>query len=142
LRAETLAVFAADYFQRQREQNLLAQNDLQQNSLAFIIADLRLGIGDGKLVPSGIGPERTIQQFKLPDDILCYRLKAARTTLLQSCAKSAPEANVFYYLMLAVMLFDDFGASASIEGRALAEIATQIDDIRLELLRKVDRMEV
>ena len=44
MRAQSLAVFAAGGLQRQRQQNLLAQNIFEQNPLALIISDLSFGV--------------------------------------------------------------------------------------------------
>ena len=46
LRTQSLAIFAASDLQRQREQHLLAQNILEQNTFSLIIADLGFGVGD------------------------------------------------------------------------------------------------
>ena len=65
LRAQSLAVRAARNLQRQSQQHLLAQHIFQQDSLALIIADLGLRIGNRKLVAACVRAERTVKQFEI-----------------------------------------------------------------------------
>src|SRR5246500_5870838 len=61
LRAQSFAVVAARYLQRQRQQHLLAQHVFEEKPVALIVTDLGLRVGDRKLIPPRIRPQWTIQ---------------------------------------------------------------------------------
>src|SRR5579859_4387950 len=139
VQAQALAVFAASYFQRQRQQHLLAQNVLEQNSVALIIADFGFSVRHRKLVASGVGSEGAVEQFEVALYVLLHRLKAAGALQFEAHGQAPSQADVLNNLMLAVMLLDQFGASRGLQGRALAGFASQIiDDIGLKLLVEID----
>src|ERR1700736_1144133 len=119
MHAQSFAILAARDFQRQSQQHLLAQNILEQNAVALIIADFGLRVGHRQFVPTRIGAERTIKQFKLTTYILRHRFHTAGAFQLQPCRQPSAQAYVFNYLMLAVMLFDDLGMPGRLQRREL-----------------------
>ena len=140
MRTKSFAIFAARYFQRDRQQDLLADYVVQQNSLPFIIADLGLGVGHRHFVPPSIRALRTIEQIKLALHILRERFQAARAVRLQTGRKPAPNAYILNDLVLAVMFFDQIRPPAALDRCDLPVIRTQVNGTRLKLLRKLYRM--
>jgi hypothetical protein len=140
VRAQALAIFAASYFYRHRQQNLLAQNVFEQQALALIVADFGFGVGDGKLVTAGIGAEGPVEQIEVARYILRHGFQAAGANQFQARAECASQAYVDNYLMLAMVLLNQFGAAAGVERGALAEVFAKIEDTGLELLLEFNRM--
>src|SRR5580700_9336507 len=64
LRAQSFAILAADGPQGNRQQHLLPQYILEQQTFPLIITDFGLGAGHRKLCASGVGPQRAIQKIK------------------------------------------------------------------------------
>jgi len=58
---------------------------------------------------------------------------------LQTSREPPPQAYVLDYLMLAVMLLDQFSAPGNLQGRFLLHLSRQIDHTRLKLLLKIQR---
>src|SRR6202034_4001884 len=113
---------------------------VEQNTLPFIIADLSLGAGHRDFVAPGVRPERTIQEIELAVHLLGQRFQAARAIRLQAGRQPALNPYILDDLVLAVMLFDQIGASAAFDRSDLAVIRPEIDGPGLKLLRKLDRM--
>jgi hypothetical protein len=104
--AKTLAIIAANRFQGKSQDDLLLQYIFQLQPLTLIIADLGFGGGHGNLFPPRVRPLWAIQQIEVVGHVLEHRLKATRTGQLNPCLQTPGESYVFYYLMLAVLLFD------------------------------------
>jgi hypothetical protein len=138
--AQASAVLAAGHFQGQRQQHLLAQNIFEQNPVALIITDLGFRVGDRKFVAAGVSAERTVEQFKLARYFLRNRIEAARALQFEPCRQLPAQSDVLNNLVLAVMLFDQFGASAGLQRRALPGFAAQVDDTGLKYLLEIQRM--
>ena len=139
LRTESLALLAANHSQRQREQYLLAQHVFEQNSCTLIIADLRFCVGHGELIAPGVHPERTIEQLKIALHILRNRFETAGTLQFEAGRQTSTQTYVFDYLMLAMMLFDQFGAAGGFKRSALANLVPEIQYSGLKFLIEIAR---
>ena len=126
VRAETPAIVATDRLQGKRQQNLLQQDILQQQALTLIITDFSLGRGHRKLFPPCIRSLGTVQQIKLVGYILYNWFQAAGAGQLDSSVQTACNAYVLYYLMLAVLLFDQLSAPSGTQRFHLLQILSQI----------------
>ena len=105
----------------------------------MIIADLGFRVGYRKLVAACVHTQRPVQQLKLPLNALRNRLQASRAFQFKAGRQPPAQPDVFYDLVLAMMLFYDFGASRGLEGGTLLGLATEVDDARLKLLLKFKR---
>src|ERR1700734_2894424 len=112
VRAQSLAIFATRDLQRDGQQYLLAHHIVEQDPLAFIIADLGFRIRHRYLVPPSIRTLGTIQQVKLAFYVLNNRLQTASAVCFQAGRQGALDAYVLDYLVLAVMLLDQVGPPA------------------------------
>src|SRR5271155_3185614 len=140
VRTQPLAIFAARNLQRNGQQNLLAHHIVEQNSFTLIIADLGFRVGHRHLIAPGISTLRTIEQIKLALHILPNRFQTPRAAQFQAGCQSALDPYVLYYLVLAVMLFDQVRPSAALDRRNLAILRPQVNRARFELLRKLHGM--
>src|SRR3954467_8380437 len=76
LRAQALAIFAAQHLCRQRQQDLLFQHIFQLNAITLVKTDLSLGLGDRRLIRMRIGIDRPVQQIEIAAYIVLHRLYA------------------------------------------------------------------
>src|ERR1700722_5336520 len=85
-------------------------------------------------------PYRAIDWFKHPRGPRGHRPYPAGTFQFESCRKTTTQAYVLNDLMLAMMLFNHLGVTGCLQRRALFGLASQVDDIGLKLLLKIQRM--
>jgi hypothetical protein len=141
MRAQPLAVFSANCFQRNGKQDLLPQNILQKQAFPLIVTDLCFRRSYRSLFFPGIRPLWAIKQIKLSRDSLDDRLQTSRTKQLDSCIEITLHSYVFDYVTFTVMLFNQLCASLSVHRLYLPEIRTEVNGIRDEVLLEIDRME-
>jgi hypothetical protein len=142
MQAQTAAVIPTGNFQWQRQQNLLAQNVIEQNAIALIIADLGFRVGYRELISAGIGSERAIEQLELARYVLLNWFQTPCALQLEPGRQSAFQPYVLDYQMLAVVLLDDLGVPRRFQRGSLDRFAPQVNDIGLKLLLKIERMKL
>ena len=141
MRAKTLAVLSTNCFQGNGKQDLLPQYILQKQAFPLIVTDLCFRGSYSSLFLAGIRPLGTIKQIELSRDSLDDRLQTSRTKQLDSSIEITLHSYVFDYVTLTVMLFNQLRLSLSVQRLHLPEIRTEVDRIRGEVLREIDRME-
>lgn len=142
VRAQTLAVVAADRFQGQSKDDLFLQNILQLQSLTLIIADLGLGGSHRKLCLARVSSLRAIQQIELVRHLLQDRFEAASTGQLNPGLQVPAKAYVLYYLMLAVLLFDQLSPSGGMQHFYLSQVFPEIKHTRVNFLFEINGMQL
>jgi hypothetical protein len=138
--AQTLAVFAADCLQRQRQENLLPQNIFQEQTVSLIIPDLGLGCGYGKRFFSGVGALRTVEKLKLLRNILMNRLKTTRTSHLDPRRELADYTDVIDNMVLAMMFLNQLGSTDAGQFALLPKVRAKIDGSGRKMLVKINGM--
>jgi hypothetical protein len=138
LRAQAFAIWAACNLQWECQQDLLAQDVLEEQALALIIADLGFRIRDREFVASGIRPKRPIQQLELAVDVLLNRLQTAGTLQFNASRQTPFQAYVFDDLMLAVMLLNHLGVPRRFQRARLPSFAPEVNRIRRKFFLEIN----
>src|SRR5438552_12158280 len=142
MRAQPLAIFTTDCLHGHRQQHLLAQHIFQKETLPLIVADLSLSRGDRPLRRPSVRALRAIKQIEIALYILPYRFKAACAGQLHRGRQPAIEPDIFYYLVLSVMLFDQLRPALGMQTLHLPEVRPKVDRTRAKLFLKINRMEL
>src|SRR5271166_6073779 len=134
MRTQSFAIFAAKRSHRRRQQHLLAQGVLQQQTFTLIVADLGFRFGDRHLVGAAVHAQRPVDEVKRPVHIMADRLQAAGTTELQVGLDLAHQPDVFDILMMAAVLHDQLRATVTVQRANLAKIGSKLDGAGLKRL--------
>jgi hypothetical protein len=141
MRAKTLAVIAANGFQGKSQDDLLLQYIFQLQSLTLIITDLGFRGGHGNLFPPRVRSLWAIQQIEVVVHVLQHWLEAAGTGQLHPRLQSPGESYVLYYLMLAVLLFDQLSPPGGVQYFDLPQVLTQIKHTWANFLIEINGMQ-
>jgi hypothetical protein len=131
------AALAANRPQRQREQYLLAQNVLKQDSLARVVANLSFPFGDRAFGLASVYTQRAIEQIEIPSYLGRNRLDTTGAANLDFGGKIADYANVLYDILAAAMFRQQFGPSLGLQSSGLPQIRQQLERSRRKLLGKL-----
>src|SRR5581483_8402819 len=140
MRTQAFALFFTNRTQRQRQQNLLAQNVFEQQTFSLIIPDLGLNRGHRELFASGVRTLRTIEQIKLLHQLVFYRFQAPCTCKFHMSLKTAGNAYIVDQLVLAVLLAHQLSPACGVYLSTLPDLRAEIDHSRPNPLVKIDRM--
>src|SRR5262249_5055289 len=94
VRAQTLAVFAANLLGRHGQQDLLLQRVFEKQSLTLIVANLSFSAADGNIFAPRVNALRAVDEVELFRHGVSYRFQATGTTALDLSGKLADQPDV------------------------------------------------
>jgi hypothetical protein len=121
------AVFAAQGLGWKRQQHLLAQDILQQNTILLIITDFGLRSGNGMLRSLAIGADGTKKQVELSRNWVFDGVKTARAERLEAAGVGRAHPDVVYQLVGTAMFDDQIGTALHHQRIELADIESVLD---------------
>lgn len=140
--AQALTFRAANLLQRKCQQDLLFQHVFQQNALALIVTDFRLGAADRNLIPTPVHTLRPVEQVK----ILVYSplnwIEAARAMHLHLDGECADQANIVHRLPCAPVFPNQLRPASGMYRRLLLDVVSQINNPWVEIFIKRDLPEL
>jgi len=140
MRTKAFAIFAANGFERNGQQNLLPNHVLKQQPFPLIITDFGFGASHRHLFAPCVHSQGAIKEVKSSLHIFYNWFQAAGAGHIQLSGKLPVNPYVFYCLMFAVMFLDQLGATGGVQCGALLKIRAQVDGPRRELLIEVHRL--
>src|SRR5437879_12218108 len=107
-----------------------------------MVADLSLSRADRPLRLTRVCAQRAIKQIELALYILPYRFQAACAGQLHRGDQPAIKPDVFYYLVLSVILLDQLRPALGTQTFHLPQVRPKVDRTRAKLFLKINRMEL
>ncbi len=130
--AKPFTIFAAEGLGGKRQNDLLAQDILQQDTILLIIPDFGLGGGNGMLRSVAVGPGRAKEQVELAGERMLDRVEAAGAEHLEAAGIGGAHPDVVDQLIRSPMLDDQVGAALDSQRIELMDVEAVLDAPRLK----------
>ena len=122
MRAKPFTVLAAQGLGWKRQQQLLTQDILQQDTILLIITDFSLGSGNGMLRSAAIGPGRSKKQVELAGERVLDGVEATRAEGLEAPLIGGADPNIVDQLARTAVLDNEVGPAVDYQRVQLADI--------------------
>src|SRR5271156_2529582 len=120
--AKPSTVLAAQGLGWKRQQHLLPQDVLQQNTIPLIITDFGFRSGDGMLRSIAIGPGWPKKQVKLPRKLVLDRIKAPGAEGFKAAGIGGADSDVVNKLIRTAVLDYQVGSAVNRKRIKLADV--------------------